>query len=195
MVLVVITQLLEQGGGGLGRGRLVVGDAVHAEVVVYNVGDGLGVSGGAGAAAPDGVVDLRQLVCDPVRDVGARCCARVGAQNHALVEVDGHSWEGFRKRVRWWKRNGSRRTWRSRGWKQRRVSRRFSFTEVEKLKRGNILDFALFQVVHVDMYPIWSPHGQLLGSCSSGSFGLFGEPSLSIPVAKVSILDGNDIWD
>lgn len=58
---------------------------------MHDVGDGLGVSGGAGAAAPDGVVDLRQLVRDPVRDVGTRCCARVGAQNDALVEVDGHS--------------------------------------------------------------------------------------------------------
>lgn len=122
MVLVVITQLLEQGGGGLGRGRLVVGDAIHAEVVMHDVGDGLGVSGGAGSAAPDGVVDLRQLVRDPVRDVGTRRCARVGAQNHALVEVDGHSWGGLRKRVRWWTGKGSRRTWRFRGWEQRRVS-------------------------------------------------------------------------
>lgn len=116
MVLVVITQLLEQGGGGLGRGRLVVSDAVHAEVVVHDVGDSLGVSGGAGAAAPDGVVDLRQLIRDPVRDVGARRCARVGAQDHALVEVDGHSWGGLRKRVRWWKGQESGRTWRFRGW-------------------------------------------------------------------------------
>lgn len=59
---------------------------------MHDVGDGLGVSGGAGAAAPDGVVDLGQLVRDPVRDVSARGSARIGAEDHALVEVDGHSW-------------------------------------------------------------------------------------------------------
>lgn len=84
---------------------------------MHNIGDGLGVSGGAGATAPDGVMDLRQLVRDSVRDIGARRGARVGAQNHALIKIDGHSWgaDFLERVVRWWQGKESGRTWRFRG--------------------------------------------------------------------------------
>lgn len=90
-ILIRITQLLEHGGGGLGRGWLVVGDAVHAEIVLDDVCDGLRVGGRAGAAAPDCVVDLCELVGDAVGDVGACCGAGVGAEDDALVESYGHT--------------------------------------------------------------------------------------------------------
>lgn len=46
-VLVGVTDLLEDGGGGLGHGRLSVAHGVQAKLVLDNVGDGLGVGGGA----------------------------------------------------------------------------------------------------------------------------------------------------
>ena len=91
MIFVIITQLLEQRGRRLHARRLVVRDPVHAQVVLHDVGDGLGVGGGARAAAPDGVVDLGEFVGDAVGDVGAGGGAGVGAEDDAVGEVDGHA--------------------------------------------------------------------------------------------------------
>lgn len=51
----------------------------EAQLVLDDVGDGLCVSGGARAAAPDGVGDAGQLVGHAVGNVGAGGGARVGA--------------------------------------------------------------------------------------------------------------------
>lgn len=58
LVLIRITQLLEQRRRRLRARRLPVLHAVHAEVVLHDVGHGLRVGRRAGPAAPDGVVDL-----------------------------------------------------------------------------------------------------------------------------------------
>ncbi len=95
LVLVIIAQLLEQRRGRLRRRLLLVGDPVHAEMVVDDVGDGLSVGSGAGPAAPDCVVHLGQLVRDAVGDVGACGGAGVGAENYAGREGDGHAGWGL----------------------------------------------------------------------------------------------------
>lgn len=46
-VLVGVADLLEDGGGSLGHGGLAVAHGVQAELVLDDVGDGLGVGGGA----------------------------------------------------------------------------------------------------------------------------------------------------
>ena len=77
-VLVIVADLLEDGGGGLGGGGLSVVHGKQAQLVLYDVGDGLGVGGGAGPAAPNGVVDSGQLVSDPVGDVCTGRGSRIG---------------------------------------------------------------------------------------------------------------------
>lgn len=57
-----------------------------AQLVLHNVGDGLCVGGGAGPAAPDGVVDAGQLVCHSIGDVCAGRGSGVGAYGK-LVSV------------------------------------------------------------------------------------------------------------
>lgn len=52
---------------------------VQSQLVLHHVGDGLCIGGGAGAAAPDGVVYLGQLVGYAVGDVGACGCTGVGS--------------------------------------------------------------------------------------------------------------------
>ena len=94
LVLIIVTQLLEQRRRRLHARRLIVCDPVHAQMVLHDVGDGLSVGGGARAAAPDCVVDLGQFVRDAVGDVGAGGGARVGAKDDTVGEVDGHA-------VRW----------------------------------------------------------------------------------------------
>jgi hypothetical protein len=70
-VLVRIAELLEDGRRGLCRWCLVVGGAVHLQVVLYDVSDSLCVRRRARSTAPDCVVDLCELVGDSVCDVGA----------------------------------------------------------------------------------------------------------------------------
>lgn len=79
LVLIIIAQLLKQRRRRLRRRRLLIGYAVHAEMVVHDISDGLRVGGGAGPAAPDRVVHLCQFVGDAVGDVGACGGAGVGA--------------------------------------------------------------------------------------------------------------------
>ena len=50
----------------------------QAQLVLYDVGDGLRVGSGAGPAAPNGVVDSGQLVSDPVGDVCTGRGSRIG---------------------------------------------------------------------------------------------------------------------
>ena len=58
LVLIIIAQLLKERRRRLRRRLLLIRDAVHAEMVVDDVGDGLRVGGRAGPAAPDCVVHL-----------------------------------------------------------------------------------------------------------------------------------------
>lgn len=83
LILIRITQLLEQRRRRLRARRLPVLDAVHAEMVLHDIGHGLRVGRRAGPAAPDGVVHLRQLVGHAVGDVGACGGAGVGAEDDA----------------------------------------------------------------------------------------------------------------
>lgn len=78
-VLVSVADLLENRCGGLGCWRLAVHHGEQAKLVLYDVGNGLCVGGGTGAAAPDCVVHPGQFVSYAVRDVCASCCAGVGA--------------------------------------------------------------------------------------------------------------------
>ena len=78
-VLVSVANLLEHRRGDLGGRRCAVLNTKHAHLVRDNVGDGLRVGGGAGAAAPDCVVDLGQLVGYAVGDICAGCGSAVGA--------------------------------------------------------------------------------------------------------------------
>ena len=60
-------------------------------MVLHNVGDGLGICGGAGSAAPDGVVNLGELVCYSIRDVCAGGCSAVCSEDDTVFKVDGHA--------------------------------------------------------------------------------------------------------
>lgn len=75
-------------------GSLVVVDAVHVQVVLDNVCNGLGVCGGTGSAAPDGVVHLGELVGDTVGNVSAGGGSAVCAEDDSVLEVDGHAGKG-----------------------------------------------------------------------------------------------------
>ena len=79
LVLVIITQLLKHVRLCLRRRRFLVRDAVHAEMVVDDISDGLRIGGGARPAAPDGVVDAGQFVGDAISDVRAGGGTGVGA--------------------------------------------------------------------------------------------------------------------
>ena len=70
-ILVRIAELLKNGCRGLCRRWLVVGGAVHLQVVLYDVSDSLCVRRRTRSTAPDCVVDLCELVGDSVCDVGA----------------------------------------------------------------------------------------------------------------------------
>lgn len=69
LVLVGVAKFLEQRCCRLCSRGLVVGGAVHAQVVLDNVGHRLCVGCRTGSAAPDGVVDLCEFVRDSVCDV------------------------------------------------------------------------------------------------------------------------------
>lgn len=69
-VLVRVAELLKDGGRGLCCRRFVVGNAVHAEVVVYYISYSLCVRRRAGPATPDRVVNLCELVGNSIRNVG-----------------------------------------------------------------------------------------------------------------------------
>jgi hypothetical protein len=90
-ILVVIAQLLEDGGGGLCGRSLVVVDAVHVQVVLDNVCNCLGVCGGTGSTAPDGVVNLGEFVGNAVGNVSASGGSTVCAEDNTILEVDGHA--------------------------------------------------------------------------------------------------------
>ena len=93
-ILVVIAQLLEDGGGGLCSRRLVVVDAVHVQVVLDNVCNCLGVCGRAGSATPDGIVDLSEFVRNTVGNVSTGGGSAVCAEDNTILEVDGHAGDG-----------------------------------------------------------------------------------------------------
>lgn len=67
LVLVLVAQLLEQSRNRCYGRSLSVDLRVELRVVVDNVGDGLRVRSGSGAAAVNAVVDVRELVGDTVR--------------------------------------------------------------------------------------------------------------------------------
>lgn len=71
LILVCIAQLLKHRGRRLRRRWLAVHHVVHAQLVLYDVRDGLCIGGGAGSATPDGIVDTGQLVCHSVGNVCA----------------------------------------------------------------------------------------------------------------------------
>ena len=118
-------------------------------MVLHNVGDGLGVGGGTGAAAPDGIVDLGEFVCDTVGYVGAGGSAGVGAEDDAVGEIDGHAGGG-----------GSEGAWWVSWW--RGLVHRGSEAVGEEVSRGlerkkgwvEVLYFAFFEVVHIYVYAI-----------------------------------------
>ena len=60
-------------------------------MVVYDVGDGLGVSRAAGPAAPDCVMHLCQFIGYAVGDVGTCCGSGVGTEDYTVGEGDCHS--------------------------------------------------------------------------------------------------------
>lgn len=78
-VLVCVAHLLEDGGGGLGRGRLAVHHVEEAELVLNDVGDRLRVRRGPGPTAPDGVVDSGKLIRHSIGNVCSRRRPRVGS--------------------------------------------------------------------------------------------------------------------
>lgn len=59
----------------------------HLEVVVDDVGERLGIGSRAGSAAPDGVVELGELVRYSVGNVGTGRRPRVGACSRLALEV------------------------------------------------------------------------------------------------------------
>lgn len=61
------------------------------KLVLHNVGDGLGVSGGPGSAAPDCVVYSGELVGYTVGNVCASRCAGIGSEDNAVFECDRHT--------------------------------------------------------------------------------------------------------
>ena len=77
-VLVGVADLLEDGCRRLCGGGLAVPHGEQPQLVVYDVGHGLCVGRRAGSAAPDRVVDLRQLVGYSVCDVCTGCGSRIG---------------------------------------------------------------------------------------------------------------------
>ena len=91
LIFVVVTQILEEGGGRLRRRRLVVGDAVHPQMVVNDVGDRLRIGRRTGSTAPDGIMNLGQLVRHPIGDVCPRRRPTIGSQDDSAVEGDGHA--------------------------------------------------------------------------------------------------------
>lgn len=86
-----VAHLAEDGGDGLdGDGALLVGvEGVLAHVARNNLGEGLRVRGGAGAAAVDVVEELGELVGHAVDDVRAGGGARVSGKDDASVVRDG----------------------------------------------------------------------------------------------------------
>jgi len=86
LVLIRITQFLEQRRRRLRARRLPILHPVHAEVVLHDIGHGLRIGRRARPAAPDSVVHLGQLVGHAVGDVGAGGGAGVGAEDDASGE-------------------------------------------------------------------------------------------------------------
>lgn len=78
-ILVRVANLLEDGRRRLRHGRLSVTHGEHAELVLNNIRDGLGVGGRARAAAPYCVVDLREFVGYSVGNIRAGRGSGVGA--------------------------------------------------------------------------------------------------------------------
>mmetsp|Transcript_100714 Transcript_100714/g.139938 ORF Transcript_100714/g.139938 Transcript_100714/m.139938 type:complete len:240 (+) Transcript_100714:1-720(+) len=91
-VLVVVAEVTEERRRSCHARSLAQLHAVGIEVVLDDVGDGLGISGGARAAAIDALVHGRELVRHAVGDVGAGGRARVGTHHHSSVE--GHCHDG-----------------------------------------------------------------------------------------------------
>jgi hypothetical protein len=77
---------VKQGGGAKRQSG-----PVDLEVVMYDVGDGLGVCSRTRATAVDAVVDVGELVCYSVGDVAAGSSTTVCANDHAVFELDGHN--------------------------------------------------------------------------------------------------------
>lgn len=90
-VLVLVTQLLKDGSSRLCGGGFIVLDSVHVQVILDDVGYGLSVCGGTGSAAPDGVVDLGELVGNTVGNVCTSGGSAVCAENDTVLEIDGHA--------------------------------------------------------------------------------------------------------
>mmetsp|Transcript_18634 Transcript_18634/g.53566 ORF Transcript_18634/g.53566 Transcript_18634/m.53566 type:complete len:220 (+) Transcript_18634:205-864(+) len=90
IVLVLIYHPPHEMGGRLdGRGPTGF-DGQLAQIMADVVRKGLGVGGTAGAADPDPIVDLGDLVGDADGDVGARRCPGVGSHDDSAVERYGH---------------------------------------------------------------------------------------------------------
>lgn len=90
-VLVGIANLLEDGSGRLGSGRLAAVHGEESKLVLYDIGDGLCVSGTTGSAAPYCVMYSGKLVGYAVRNVCAGGCAGVGSCNQGLAKDVGSS--------------------------------------------------------------------------------------------------------
>lgn len=94
LVLVLIAQLLEERSRGLSRGGFVVDDPVHVQMVRDDICNRLGVGRRTGSAAPDGVVNLGQLVRHSIRDVCSGRRSAVCAQDDSVSEGDCHAARG-----------------------------------------------------------------------------------------------------
>jgi hypothetical protein len=69
-ILVFITQLFKHARGRRDGGFFAIDGGIDLGVLVHDISDGLGVGGGAGAAAVDAVVDVGELVGDSVSLLG-----------------------------------------------------------------------------------------------------------------------------
>ena len=90
-ILVLIAELLEQSRSHLCTGGLIVCDPIHVEMVAHNICHCLSVCSRTGSTAPKGVMDLCQFVGDSIGDVCSGGRPTVCAQDHTILEVDGHT--------------------------------------------------------------------------------------------------------
>ena len=89
IVLVLVAEPSHQVGRHLDRRHPAGLDGQLAQIVLDVVGEGLGVGRAATPAAPDPIVELRNLVGDAVGHVRAGGNARVGPEDDPALEGDG----------------------------------------------------------------------------------------------------------
>lgn len=146
-VLVGVANLLEYRRRSLRHGGLAALHGKEAQLVLHNVCHGLRVGGRARPAAPDGVVDPRQLVRHAIRNVGPRRRPRIGAcvSKPSVPREEESRWVPKGRGI-------PRMTPSLKVTAMMEVPR---LDKVSALRRGqsarHLLDLALLQAIHVDV--------------------------------------------